>query len=115
MIEKIKLSIEQKKEWNALNKRAMALDKDYEFVYKQMLKYIYKVANVSMEELFEIITEIIEQFEFASKQGTHVLDVSSRDVAGYCDAILENYNTEDIISKQVEEAIIESYRKSKNK
>ncbi len=100
----IRQAIEQKKEWNNLKKRINALPEDYQFVYKEIQKYLFKVCIMDEEEVVEIFEGLIELFEQGVKDEKEVLDVTGKDVAMFCDnLIIDKTDYMDIIKKEVEQ------------
>ncbi len=110
----IKSIIKQKREWNQFKRSVKLLPDDYQFVYKQMQKYIFKTVNLNEEQIIELFTEIIQLFEQASYDGKHVLDVTGRDVAGFCDNLTADYDSYmDDIQAEIEASIIQALSKHK--
>ncbi len=104
----------EKREWNKLQKRVKALPSDYRYVYKQMLKYIYKTVNLDSQQLIEFNLEIIELFESGAREGKHVLEITGRDVASFCDQLtvdMTSYMEE--IESEIEESIRRALLKQK--
>lgn len=110
----IKSIIKQKREWNQFKRSVKLLPDDYQFVYKQMQKYIFKTVNLNEEQAIELFTEIIKLFEQANYDGKHVLEVTGRDVASFCDSLTADYdNYMDEIQTEIEESIKQALSKQK--
>lgn len=108
--------IDEKKQWKALMRRVKAMPEDYQFVYKECQKYIFKSVAVDSTQINQIVTQIIEIFEEGISNDKHVLNVTSRDVAGFCDSITSEYdNYMDQVQTEVEASIIKAISKSKKK
>lgn len=82
----------EKKQWNEVNSRAKEMPEDYKYVYKQMLKYIYKVATIDGTQLIELCNGILDLFSTGIAQGKSALEVTGDDVASFCDALIEDYD-----------------------
>ncbi|UOQ84688.1 DUF1048 domain-containing protein [Gracilibacillus salinarum] len=89
----IKKIIEGKKEWRAHVSRVKALPQDYQIVYKEMQKYLYKVGPVELHEGIGPLSEILHFFEEGVADGKSVLEITGSDVAAFCDALIEDSKT----------------------
>lgn len=78
-------SIDGKKEWKSMELRAKALPNDYQVVYSEIKKYIWKSSGISTIEPFK---RILELFEENAAQGNKVLDITGDDVATFCDELV---------------------------
>src|SRR5690554_1706883 len=85
--------IEGKKEWRAHVARAKALPQDYQIVYKEIQKYLFKVGPVELTEGTGLLSGIIELFEEGAALGKGVLEVTGSDVAAFCDDLLKDSKT----------------------
>ena len=85
--------IEGKKEWRAHMARVKALPQDYQIVYKELQKYLFKVGPVELTDGTELLTGIIELFEEGAALGKGVLEVTGRDVAAFCDDLIKDSKT----------------------
>ncbi|GAE26669.1 hypothetical protein JCM9140_2755 [Halalkalibacter wakoensis JCM 9140] len=90
---RIKDIIEGKKEWRAHMARVKALPKDYQVVYKEIQKYLFKVGPVELTDGTDLLSGIIDLFEegVASEKG--VLEVTGSDVAAFCDDLIKDSET----------------------
>lgn len=100
----IKQVIDGKKQWNELTKRSKSLPKDYQIVYKEIQKYISKVAPLDSDQIIELYTGVIDLFEYGASVGKPVLEVTGEDVAVFCDDLL-------ISAPDYEENITEYFQK----
>ncbi len=82
-----------RKEWKTHINRIKALPKDYQIVYKQIQKYLYKVGPVELGEDIKLLTGIVDLFEENAKLGNSVLSVTGEDVAGFCDDLIKDSKT----------------------
>ena len=87
---KIKDMIEGKKEWREHMARVKALPKGYQIVYKEIQKYIFKVATVELEDSTDLLSGIVDFFEEGAALGKGVLEVTGSDVAAFCDDLIKN-------------------------
>lgn len=82
--------IEGKKEWRAHVTRVKTLPKDYQIVYKEIQKYLFKVGPVELMEGIWLLSGIVDLFEEGSALGKGVLDVTGSDVATFCDNLIKD-------------------------
>ncbi|MBJ9990766.1 DUF1048 domain-containing protein [Paenibacillus sp. S28] len=85
--------IEGKKEWRAHVARVKALPRDYQIVYKEIQKYLFKVGPVELTEGTGILSGIVDLFEEGAALGKGVLEVTGRDVAAFCDDLIKDSKT----------------------
>jgi DNA-binding ferritin-like protein (Dps family) len=85
--------IEGKKEWRAHMARVKALPQDYQIVYKEIQKYLFKVGPVELTNGTGLLSGIMDLFEEGAGQGKGVLDVTGRDVAAFCDDLIKDSKT----------------------
>lgn len=84
--------IEGKKQWRAHVARVKALPPDYQIVYKEMQKYLFKVGPVELTE-GNLLSEIVDFFEEGAAQGKGVLELIGPDVAAFCDDLIKDTRT----------------------
>lgn len=89
----IKDIIEGKKEWRAHLIRVKALPKDYQIVYKEIQKYLFKVGPVELTKGIGLLSGIIDLFEEGAAYGKDVLEVTGSDVAAFCDDLIKDSKT----------------------
>ena len=90
---RIQDSIEGKKQWRAHVARVKALPKDYQIVYKEIEKYLYKVGPVELTHGIGLLSGIIDLFEEGAAFGKGVLEVTGSDVAAFCDDLIKDSKT----------------------
>jgi Uncharacterized protein conserved in bacteria len=90
---KIQDIIEGKKEWRAHMARVKALPKDYQIVYREIQKYLFKVGPVELTEGTGLLSGIIDLFEEGAGLGKGVLEVTGVDVAAFCDDLIKDSKT----------------------
>lgn len=89
----IKEIIEGKKEWRAHMARVKALPKDYQIVYEEIQKYLYKVGPVVLTDGIGLLSGIIDLFEEGAAMGKGVLNVTGSNVADFCDDLIKDSKT----------------------
>lgn len=85
--------IEGKKEWRAHMSRVKALPQDYQIVYKEIQKYLYKVGPVELTDGIDLLSGIVDLFEEGAATGKNVLEVTGNDVAAFCDDLIKDSKT----------------------
>jgi DNA-binding ferritin-like protein (Dps family) len=78
--------IEGKKRWRAHMARVKALPPDYQIVYKEIQKYLFKVGTVDWSGL-------VDFFEEGAAAGKRVLELTGNDVAAFCDDLVSDSPT----------------------
>ncbi|MEV6874578.1 DUF1048 domain-containing protein [Amycolatopsis sp. NPDC051128] len=95
--------IEGKKQWRAHMARVKALPPDYQIVYKEMQKYLFKVGPVDLTE-GNLLSGIVGFFEEGAATGRGVLEVIGEDVAAFCDELIKDSRTyADIYQESIKE------------
>jgi DNA-binding ferritin-like protein (Dps family) len=84
--------IEGKKHWRAHVARVKALPPDYQIVYKEMQKYLFKVGPVELPEI-RLLPGIVDFFEEGAAEGKGVLELIGPDVAAFCDGLVKDSRT----------------------
>jgi DNA-binding ferritin-like protein (Dps family) len=84
--------IEGKKQWRAHMARVKALPPDYQIVYKEMQKYLFKVGPVDLTD-GRLLSAIVDFFEEGVAAGKEVLQLIGNDVAAFCDDLVKNSRT----------------------
>lgn len=115
---KIREMIEGKKEWRAHMARVKALPQDYQIVYKEMQKYLFKVGPVELSEGNGLLSGIVDLFEEGAGLGKGVLEVTGSDVAAFCDELIKDLPTyadlyQEAVDRKVAEAMNKAIDKSK--
>ncbi|MEV4874288.1 DUF1048 domain-containing protein [Streptomyces syringium] len=88
----IKDIIEGKKQWRAHVARVKALPPDYQIVYKEMQKYLFKVGPVSLSD-GSLLSGIVDFFEEGVAAGKGVVELIGTDVAAFCDDLIKESPT----------------------
>ncbi|GAA2265093.1 DUF1048 domain-containing protein [Nonomuraea roseoviolacea subsp. roseoviolacea] len=84
--------IEGKKQWRAHMARVRALPPDYQIVYKEMQKYLFKVGPIDLVD-GSLLSGILDFFEEGVAAGRGVLELVGDDVAAFCDDLIKDSRT----------------------
>ena len=83
--------IEGKKQWRAQWRahmaRVKALPPDYQIVYKEMQRYLFKVGATDLSD-GPLLSGIVDFFEEGVTAGKGVLELIGNDVAAFCDDLV---------------------------
>lgn len=108
--------IEGKKEWRAHMARVKALPQDYQFVYKEIQKYLFKVGPVELTESTNLLSGIVDLFEEGAALGKGILEVTGSDVAAFCDDLIKDSKTyADIYQESVDQQVYKAIKKVTDK
>ena len=75
--------IEGKKQWRAHMARVKALPPDYQIVYKEIQRYLFKVGPIDLADGL-LLSGIVDFFEEGAAAGQGVLELIGNDVAAFC-------------------------------
>lgn len=89
----IKKMIAGKREYKQQMARVKALPKDYRYVFKKIQRHMWMFAAGSGYDMLKIHYGLIELFEAGAAEGKHVLEITGKDVAAFCDELLRNART----------------------
>jgi DNA-binding ferritin-like protein (Dps family) len=84
--------IEGKKQWRAHMTRVKALPPDYQIVYKEIQKYLFKVGPIDLTD-GPLLSKILEFFEEGVAANRGVLELLGNDVAAFCDDLIKDSRT----------------------
>ena len=79
--------IEGKKQWRAHMARVKALPPDYQIVYQEIQRYLFKVGGGTL------LSGIVDFFEEGVADGKGVLEIIGSDVAAFCDDLVKDSRT----------------------
>jgi DNA-binding ferritin-like protein (Dps family) len=79
--------IEGKKQLRAHMARVKALPPDYQIVYKEIQRYLFKVGGGTL------LSGIVDFFEEGVAAGKGVLELIGNDVAAFCDDLVKDSRT----------------------
>lgn len=110
--------IKGKREWRAHVSRVKALPKDYQIVYKEIQKYLFKVYPVELTKGTGLLSGIVDLIEDGAASGIGVLEVTGSDVAAFCDDLIKDSKTyadtyQEIANEQANKSIIRVMDKRK--
>ena len=80
--------IEGKKAWRAHVARVGALPPDYQIVYREIQKYLFKVGPTDLTD-GGLLARIVDFFEEGAATDRGVTELVGRDVAAFCDDLIE--------------------------
>ncbi|GGH50694.1 hypothetical protein GCM10008014_15980 [Paenibacillus silvae] len=113
---KIRNIIEGKKEWRAHMARVKGLPQDYQIVYKEIQKYLFKVGPVELTNGTGLLSGIVDLFEEGAVLGKSVLEVTGSDVAAFCDDLIKDSKTyADIYQESVDQEVRKAMKKVTDK
>jgi DNA-binding ferritin-like protein (Dps family) len=84
--------IEGKKKWRAHMARVKALPPDYQIVYKEIQRYLFRVGPADLPD-GHLLSGIVDFFEEGAAAGTGVLALIGNDVAAFCDDLVKDSRT----------------------
>jgi DNA-binding ferritin-like protein (Dps family) len=84
--------IEGKRQWRAHMARVKALPPDYQIVYKEMQRYLFKVGLVDLPD-GSLLSGIVDFFQEGVAAGKGVLELIGSDVAAFCDDLVRDSRT----------------------
>ena len=84
--------IEGKKQWRAHMARVKALPPDYQIVYQEMQRYLFKVGPVDLPD-GGLLPGIVDFFEEGAASGKGVLELIGSDVAAFADGLIKDSRT----------------------
>ena len=112
--------IEGKKKWRAHMARVKALTQDYQIVYNEIQKYLFKVGPIEMTDGLTdgtgLLSGIVDLFEEGAVLGKGVLEVTGSDVASFCDDLIKDSKTNaDDIQESVGQEVNKAVKKVTDK
>ncbi len=84
--------IKGKKQWRAHLARVKALPPDYQIVYKEIQRYLFKIGPVDLWD-GRLLSGIVDFFEEGAAAGQGVLELIGNDVAAFCDDLVKDSRT----------------------
>jgi DNA-binding ferritin-like protein (Dps family) len=81
--------IEGKRQWRAHLARVKALPPDYQIVYKEIQRYLFRVGPIGMSD-GHLLSGIVDFFEQGVAAGQGVLELIGNDVAAFCDDLVKD-------------------------
>ncbi|MEH7086256.1 DUF1048 domain-containing protein, partial [Neobacillus drentensis] len=95
IFEKIIGSLDDKREWKAMEARAKALPSEYRNAYKAIQKYLWTAGGgpTNWKDSSRIFGGILDLFEEGAAEGKKVTDLTGEDVAAFCDDLVKDEQT----------------------
>jgi DNA-binding ferritin-like protein (Dps family) len=84
--------VEGKKQWRAHMARVKALPPDYQIVYKEIQRYLFKVGPVDLPD-GRLLSGMVDFFEEGVASGKGVLELIGNDVAAFSDDLIKDSRT----------------------
>ncbi len=84
--------IEGKRQWRAHVARVKALPPDYQIVYQEIQRYLFKVGPVDLVD-GPLLTGLVDFFEEGAASGKGVLQLIGADVAAFSDDLVKDSRT----------------------
>lgn len=92
--EKMIGSLDDKREWRAMEARAKSLPSEYRNAYKAIQKYMWTAGGpTDWKDSSRIFVGILELFEEGAAEGKKVTDLTGEDVAAFCDDLVKDEKT----------------------
>ncbi|WP_337020072.1 DUF1048 domain-containing protein [Oceanobacillus massiliensis] len=92
--EKIIGSLDEKREWKAMEARAKSLPGEYRNAYKAIQKYMWTSGGITdWEDTSRVFGGIIDLFEEGAAEGKKVTELTGEDVAAFCDELVKDTKT----------------------
>ena len=108
--------IEGKKAWRSHMARVKALPQEYQIVYKEIQKYLFKVGPVELTEGTGLLSGIVDLFEEGAAMGKGVLEVTGSNVAAFCDDLVKDSKTyADVYQESVNQEVNKAMKKVADK
>lgn len=94
IIEKIIGSLDDKREWKAMEARAKALPSEYRNAYNAIKKYLYTSGGLTdWKDISRIFGGILDLLEESAAEGKKITDFTGEDVAAFCDELVKDSKT----------------------
>ena len=79
-----------KKEHLRHMQRVSNLPEDYRFVYQKIQDYIWSFAGGSGMDMLKTQYDLLDLFESGAIENKHVLEITGKDVASFCDNLIQD-------------------------
>lgn len=94
IFEKVIGSLDDKREWKAMEARAKALPSEYRNAYKAIQKYMWNAGGLTdWKDMSRIFGGILDLFEEGASAGKKVIDLTGEDVSSFCDELMKDTKT----------------------
>jgi len=91
--------IDGKKRWRAHMARVRALPPDYQIVYKEIQRYLFKTGPVDLPDGSSLLSGIVDFFEEGAAAGKGAMALIGTDVAAFCDDLTKDSRTRADLSR----------------
>lgn len=120
IVMKMQAAIEGKrkwqKKWRAHMARVKALPQDYQIVYREIQKYLFKAGPGELTDGTDVLSGIVDLFEEGAALGKGVLEVTGSDVAAFCDDLFKDSCAEvNIMQESAEQELNRTMKKATDK
>jgi len=113
---RIQEMIDGKKKWRLHMARVKALPQDYQIVYHELQKYLFKVGPVELTNGIGLLSGIVDFFAEGAALGKGVLEVTGRDVAAFCDDLIKDSKTyADVYQESVNREVNKAMKRESDK
>jgi DNA-binding ferritin-like protein (Dps family) len=92
-----------KQAWRAHMAAVHALPRDYEVVYLEIQKYVFKVGPVAASGQEKVLAELLQLFQDGAERQADVLDVTGHDVAAFADELIAGVGGVTLMDKYLAE------------
>ncbi len=94
IFEKIIGSLDDKREWKAMEARSKSLPTEYRNAFNAIKKYLWTAGGPSdWKDSSRIFGGILDLFEEGAAEGKKVTDLTGKDVAAFCDELVKDEKT----------------------
>lgn len=108
--------VEGKKAWRRHMARVKTLPNDYQIVYKEVQKYLFKIGPIGSNYETNVLADILEHFEEGVASGKDVFDVTGKDVAAFCDELVKDSETyADMYQESVNKKVVKAIKQDRDK
>jgi DNA-binding ferritin-like protein (Dps family) len=92
--EKMIGSLDDKREWKAMEARAKALPSEYRNAFNAIQKYMWTSGGPTYwKDSSRIFGGLLDLFEEGAAEGKKVTDLTGEDVAAFCDDLVKDVKT----------------------
>ncbi|GGA32008.1 DUF1048 domain-containing protein [Paenibacillus physcomitrellae] len=92
--EKLIGSLDDKREWRAMEARAKSLPSEYRKAYSAIKSYVWTAGGTTeWKDSSRIFGGVLDLFEEGAAEGRKVIDLTGEDVAAFCDELVKDTKT----------------------
>jgi DNA-binding ferritin-like protein (Dps family) len=100
IVEKFKKMMREKAEFKAYRALIETLPDDYQFVCKEIEKYMFSI--MIDESVMPVLMNTIESFSIAALNGRSIISITGEDVGLFCDNLIKKFQVKTWAGKQRE-------------